>query len=130
MLADGLFGSTRETALPYNDGMRSPIILLPLLFILADGAACKDDDEPTGGEFGDPCGGDTDMSCGEGLECSTGYCTEKCVEDGDCQPVDGYLQECGFGLCHIRCDEKTQSCPQSLGQPLECVQLPWCSSAS
>lgn len=129
MRADGPWsGSTRETALPYNPAMRSPIMVLPLLFILVDGVACKDD-EPTGGEFGDPCGGDTAMSCGEGLECYIGYCEEKCEQDSDCQPVEGYRHECDFGLCHIVCDQDTLDCPQTLTTPLTCG-IDWCAGPS
>ena len=47
--------STRGTALLYPSEMRSPTILLPLLFILADGVRCKDD-APAHSEFGEPCG--------------------------------------------------------------------------
>lgn len=127
MLADGLFGSTRETALPYNDGMRSPIILIPLLFILADGAACKND-EPTGADFGEPCGGEMNTSCADGLECSLFYCEEKCSDSSECRPVEGFERECALGVCHIRCDENNNlACPQSLETPLECAQAPWCS---
>lgn len=129
MLADAAQNrSTRESAPSYDDAMRTPTILLPLLLILADGVACKDD-EPTG-EFGDPCGGDVTTPCGDGLECFIDYCEEKCTNVGDCQPIDGYQRECKFGLCHILCDEMSQECPQTLGTPLECVQFPWCSGAS
>ncbi|MBL9102743.1 MAG: hypothetical protein JNL82_17485 [Myxococcales bacterium] len=112
--------------------MRNPTILLPLLFILADGIACKDD-EPTGGEFGEPCGYDPDSDeqnvCAEGFGCY-GYCEEKCEDDSDCQPVDGYRHECeADGLCHIYCAEGTSACPQSLATPLECG-LDWCEGAS
>jgi hypothetical protein len=69
--------STRGTALLYPSEMRSPTILLPLLFILADGVRCKDD-APAGGEFGEPCGGDVETPCADGLECSLGYCEEQC----------------------------------------------------
>lgn len=133
MLADAAqIRSTRDTAPSYDDAMRTPTILLPLFLILADGIACKDD-EPTGGEFGDPCGynpeDDEPKTCAEGFECYIGYCAEKCEADSDCQPVDGYRHECDIGVCHILCDENTQSCPQTLATPLECVML-WCSGAS
>lgn len=120
--------STRGTALLYPWEMRNSTILLPLLFILADGVRCKDD-APAGGEFGDPCGGDVETPCADGLECYTGYCEEKCQTDGDCQVIDGYRHECDFGLCHITCDEKTRECPQSLATPLECG-IDWCAASS
>lgn len=126
--------STRETALPYHgDAMRTPLLILPLLFLVADGLACKDD-EPTGGEFGDPCGYDleTDKTtyCAEGLDCYIGYCEEKCSDDSDCQSIDGYRHECeGDGLCHIYCDEGSMACPQNLATPLECG-VGWCAGAS
>ena len=125
--------STRETARPYNCAMRSPtIILLPLLFILAHGAACKDD-EPTGGEFGDPCGYDAEKdenkTCGDGLECDTGYCEEKCEVDSDCQQVEGHKHICSSGLCRIPCGQTEGDCPQTLATPLECI-ITWCSAAS
>ena len=124
--------STRGTALLYPCEMRSPKLLLPLLFILADGVRCKDD-APAGGEFGDPCGKgsgpmDAELSCASGLECYIGYCEEKCTDDSDCQPVEGYRHECDLGLCHIYCDDATSMCPQTLATPLECVML-WCESA-
>lgn len=123
MLADDLYGSTRETALPYNDGMRSPIILLPLLFILADGAACKDD-EPALAEFGDPCGQDDaaeDLPCGDGLECSLGYCEDTCSRDEDCRSIPGVMHICDGEVCKIHCD-KESVCPQNLAaSPLQCV---------
>jgi len=124
--------STRETALPYHgDAMRSPTLLLPLFFLVADGLACKDD-EPTGGEFGDPCGydpeDDSSKTCGEGLECYIGYCEEKCEADSDCQPVEGHQHVCDAGLCHILCGQTSEGCPQSLATPLKCV-VSWCESA-
>lgn len=106
--------------------MRSPTILIPLLFILADGIRCKDD-APKGGEFGEPCG-EIDTPCADGLKCFIGYCEEKCTDDSDCQPVDGYLHECEMGLCHILCEEATKMCPQTLETPLECIVL-YCESA-
>ena len=49
--------STRVTALAYDaDAMRARTLFLPFLLLL-DGVACKDD-EPTGNEFGEPCGYD------------------------------------------------------------------------
>ena len=125
--------STRETAPSYADAaMRNPTILLPLLFILADGLACKDD-EPTGAEFGEPCGYDpeTDKTtyCSEGLDCNIGYCDEKCQTDADCQPVESFQRSCLSGICQIHCTEQTLACPQSLDVPLECV-LSYCVGAS
>ena len=109
--------------------MRTSTFLIPLLFILADGIACKDD-APKGAEFGEPCGGDEGTPCADGLECYIGYCEEKCVEDSDCQPVEGYRHECeAGGLCHIYCEESTLSCPQTLATPLECG-IGWCAGAS
>ncbi len=124
--------STRGPARAYAAGMRSSTILLPLLFILADGVRCKDD-APAGSEFGEPCGEgsgpvDAELSCASGLECYIGYCEETCTDDSDCQAVDGYRHECDFGLCHIYCDGATNKCPETLETPLECVML-WCESA-
>ena len=120
--------STRGTALLYPSEMRSSKYLLPLLFILADGVRCKDD-EPARSEFGEPCGGDVKTPCADGLDCYIGYCEEKCTEDSDCQPVAGYQHECqvGKGLCHIVCDEVAMPCPQTLATPLEC-NLGWCNA--
>jgi hypothetical protein len=130
--ADGAWsGSTRETAPSYHVGMRSPIILLPLLFILADGVACKDD-EPTGAEFGEPCGYDLEtektMNCVEDLECDIGSCKEKCDNNGDCRLIEGYNHTCSAGVCQIRCNETTKECPQDFAIPFECV-LDACVSA-
>lgn len=123
--------STRETALPYHgDAMRTPTLFLPLFFLVADGLACKDD-EPTGGEFGDPCGyepeDDEETPCAESLECDTGYCEEECQSDADCQMVPGYERMCYAGLCHFPC-KTNEECPQTLATPLECI-TEWCSSA-
>ena len=81
MQAEPAIDSTRGPALPYAAGMRSSTILIPLLFILADGVRCKDD-APAGSEFGEPCGKgsgpvDAELSCASGLECYIGYCEEK-----------------------------------------------------
>jgi len=129
-----LVDSTRESAPSYADAaMRNPIILLPLLFILADGLACKDD-EPTGAEFGEPCDVDEEVDqsspCGMGLYCFKGYCEETCEENSDCQPVTGFRHECVAGLCHIYCDEVSRECPQTLeASPLECSVM-WCEVSS
>lgn len=133
MLADTAQNrSTRETAPSYDDAMRTPTLLLPLLLILADGIACKDD-EPTGGEFGDPCADDPETMdaapCGDDLQCFNGYCEETCEADSDCQPVDGFQHTCVGGLCHIYCDEVTRLCPQTLATTLTCMVL-WCEGAS
>ncbi len=128
MRAEPVLDSTRGPALPYPAGMRTSTILIPLLMILANDIRCKDD-EPAGGEFGEPCG-EIDTPCADGLKCYVGYCEEKCTDDSDCQPVEGFRHECeGDGACHIYCEEKTLACPQNLGTPLECVQI-WCSGAS
>jgi hypothetical protein len=87
--AEPVLDSTRGPALPYPADMRSSTILIPLLFILANDVRCKDD-APAGGEFGEPCGGDEGTPCAEGLECYIGYCEEKCDDDNDCQPIDGF----------------------------------------
>lgn len=118
--------STRGPARAYAADMRSSTILIPLLFILADGVRCKDD-APAGGDFGEPCG-EIETPCADGLKCFIGYCEEKCTENSDCQPVDGYRHECESGLCHILCDEVTNMCPQTLETPLECIVL-YCESA-
>jgi hypothetical protein len=123
--------STRETAPSYPDAMRNPITLLPLLFILADSVACKDD-EPTGAEFGEPCGYDpeADMAtdCADDLECDIGSCKDKCETDADCRPIEGYAHTCAAGVCQIKCTESTNECPQSFATPFECV-LDACVSA-
>ena len=126
MRANPAIDSTRGPAPAYAADMRNSTILIPLLFILADGVRCKDD-APTGGEFGEPCGGDITTPCAEGLMCNIGYCEEKCSDDSDCQPIDGYLHECDFGMCHILCDESTKACPQNFEVPLKCEFL-WCAS--
>ena len=125
--------STRVTALAYDaDAMRARTVLLPFLLLLADGVACKDD-EPTGNEFGEPCGydleTDKEMTCADGLTCYVGYCEEVCMSDADCQSIDGYSHRCEAGICHIQCNEMTLSCPQSLATPLECG-VSWCKSAA
>ena len=128
MRAEHVADSTRGPALPYPPGMRTSTILIPLLLVLANDVACKDD-APKGGEFGDPCGGDEGTPCAEGLECYIGYCEEKCDDDSDCQPIEGFRHECDAKLCHILCDEAPNVCPQTLATPLECITT-WCSGAS
>lgn len=126
--------STRETAPSYAGAMRSPIAILPLLFILADSVACKDDEPTSGAEFGEPCDPDeqTDQSspCGKGLYCFKGYCEENCDDNSDCQPVSEFRHECVAGLCHIYCDEVSRECPQTLeAAPLTCGVM-WCEAGS
>lgn len=128
MRAEHVADSTRGPALPYPPGMRTSTILIPLLLIFANGSACKDD-APKGGEFGDPCGDESDTPCAKGLKCYIGYCEEECMDDSDCQPVEGYRHECDAQLCHIYCDEAPYMCPQTLATPLECISA-WCSGAS
>jgi hypothetical protein len=131
--AEPVMDSTRGPARAYAADMRSATILIPLLFILADGVRCKDD-APAGSEFGEPCGKgsgpvDAELSCASGLECYIGYCEEQCTNDSDCQPVEGYRHECDAGLCHIPCDQSPYTCPQTLGTELECITA-WCSGVS
>jgi len=118
--------STRGPARAYAAAMRSSTILIPLLFILADGVRCKDD-APAGGEFGEPCGGDITTPCQDDLQCLIGYCEEKCMDDSDCQAVEGNERECYGEICRIVCDETTMPCPQTLATPLEC-NLGWCNA--
>ena len=127
MRAEHVADSTRGPALPYPPGMRTSTILIPLLLVLANDVACKDD-APKGGEFGDLCGGDVTNPCADGLKCYIGYCEEKCADDSDCQPIEGFRHECDGGLCHIYCDEAPYTCPQTLETPLKCVAT-WCESA-
>ena len=116
-------GSTRETAPPYNHGMRSPILLLPLLFILADGAACKDD-EPTGADFGEACGQDDaaeELPCGDDLMCELGYCEEVCEKDEDCRSYPDAKRVCFNGACNFVCNTDW-TCPDTLPVgPLQCM---------
>lgn len=98
-------------------------MLLPLLFVLADGVACKDQ-EPAVADFGEPCGQDDaaeDLPCGDGLECSLGYCEETCSKDEDCRPIPDAMHVCDGGVCKIHCDAESV-CPQNLAaSPLQCV---------
>ncbi len=126
MRAEPVLDSTRGPALPYPGGMRSSTILIPLLMILANDVACKDD-APKGAEFGEPCGGEMGTPCAEGLKCLIGYCEDKCVEVSDCQPVEGNQRECYGEICRIICDDKTMPCPQDLATPLEC-SFGWCNA--
>lgn len=125
MLADtGRDCSTRETAPSYHDGMRSPITLLPLLLILVDGVACKDD-EPAGADFAEPCGYDVETeettNCADGLQCDIGSCKDTCETDADCRLVEGYAHVCTAKVCQIKCKDTTNECPQDFATPFECV---------
>ncbi len=126
MRAEPVLDSTRGPALPYPAGMRSTTILIPLLMILANDVRCKDD-EPAGGEFGEACGGEIKAPCQDGLKCLIGYCEEECMDDSDCQPVEGNQRECHDALCRIVCDDAAMPCPQTLATPLEC-NLGWCNA--
>jgi len=127
--AEHVADSTRGPALPYPADVRTSTILASFLFTFAAGVACKDD-APKGAEFGEPCGGDDGTPCADGLKCYVGYCEEECVEDSDCQDIEGYRHECeAGGVCHIYCDESSLSCPQTLGTPLKCG-IGWCAGAS
>ena len=123
--------STRVTALAYDaDAMRARTLFLPFLLLL-DGVACKDD-EPTGNEFGEPCGydleTDEEMTCADGLACNIGYCDQTCNQASDCEPVAGYERDCSANVCRIVCESQTRTCPQSLGTPLTCTQI-WCDAS-
>jgi len=103
--------------------MRPTIVLLPLLLILVDGVACKDDESPTAA-FGEPCGQDDpgeDLPCGDGLTCDNLYCEEVCESDADCRAISGAMHVCDAGTCKIFCDADN-ACPTSLPVgPLQCV---------
>ena len=118
---------TGETAQGYGACMLKPTLLIPLMFLLGSGIGCKDD-ESTGAQFGEACKDDP-PPCADELQCDTGYCAQSCEDDGDCQPIEGFLHECrSGGVCWILCDEKTLACPQSLGVPMKCG-LGVCESA-
>lgn len=126
--------STGGTALDYPASMRSTTIIVPaLLLLLADNVGCKDEAPAnTPGEFGEPCVegalADTPDGCAAGLYCSEGYCEERCVNNDDCQPVDGWKHECVAGQCQIFCDENG-ACPQTLSTPMECwINGMWCAA--
>lgn len=127
-------GSTGGTALVYPARMNARDILIPaLLLLVTDSVGCKDETPAnTPGEFGDPCveGAlvDTPDGCVAGLYCSEGYCEERCVEDEDCQPVEGWEHKCVAGQCQIFCNQNSE-CPQSLATPLECwINGMWCAA--
>ena len=129
-------GSTGGTALDYPGFMRiSTIILSAFLFTLAASTGCKDEAPAnTPGEFGDVCipgaNSDTPDGCVDGGECYVGYCEEKCIDDADCQPIDGWDHTCVAGLCHIWCDDN-KGCPTNLGASLTCGVIGtsrWCEA--
>lgn len=110
---------TGGTAQGYGACMRKPMFLIPLLFILADGVRCKED-EPAKAQFGEACNEEPPF-CGDGLECFSGYCAELCKGDSDCSAIDGFRHECSArDLCVIYCDASTLACPQDLGTPMKC----------
>ncbi|MDC0721724.1 hypothetical protein [Nannocystis bainbridge] len=96
------------------------LIVPALLLLLADSIGCEEDDRNS---FGEPCAPEV---CDEGLSCYAGYCEEECVEDSDCQPIDGWKHECHAGQCQIACDDQG-ACPQTLATPLECI-TEWCAA--
>ena len=110
---------TGATSRAYVACMYKPTLMIPLLFIFANGIGCKED-APAVAQFGEACNEDPPL-CGDGLECSTGYCAEVCADNSDCQQIEGFRHEClVIGLCAILCDAKTLSCPQTLGTPMKC----------
>lgn len=111
-------GSTGGTALVYPAGMNARDIIIPAIFLLATG--CKEDDRSA---FGERC---APAVCDEGLVCYAGYCEEECVENTDCQPIEGWKHECHAGQCQIACDAQG-ACPQTLATPLECI-TEWCAA--
>lgn len=113
--------------------MRTANVLASLLLVAPMGAGCESAEpmENVPGEFGDPCvdgsASETPDGCATDLICWQGYCEESCVEDSDCQTVEGWVHECVAGQCQIYCDAN-QSCPQTLNAPLECwVNGMWCA---
>ena len=128
-------GSTGGSALDYAPGMfRNSAIVPALLVLLTYSPGCKEDVPPANepGEFSEPCIegalADTPDGCVDGLECFQGYCEETCVEDTDCQPVDGWTHRCVVGKCQIFCDDNG-ACPQTLATPMECwINDMWCAA--
>ena len=118
-------GSTRGPARPYHADMRTSTILIPFLFTLAAGVACKDD-VPAGADFGEPCGDDP---CADGMKCSLGYCEQECMSNSDCQTIPGFRHECHVptSTCHILCSEGTLVCPTTLPVAMKCG-LTWCEA--
>ncbi|WP_100793569.1 hypothetical protein [Nannocystis exedens] len=100
--------------------MRSNNIISALLFILAASIGCQEDDRSA---FGERCSPEV---CDDGLACYAGYCEEKCVDDTDCQPIEGWKHECYAGRCQIACNAQ-RDCPQTLATPLECI-TEWCAA--
>lgn len=128
--------STGGTALIYAPPMNARSIIIPaLLLLVTDSAGCKDESPAnTPGEFGDPCipgaNDDTPDGCVAGTECYKGYCEDNCVEDTDCQSVDGWDHVCVAGLCHLLCDDD-KGCPETLGASLSCGVVGtsrWCEA--
>lgn len=126
-------GSTGGSALDYAPGMFRNTAIVPALLVLLT-TGCKEDEPPANepGDFGEPCIegalADTPDGCVDGLECFQGYCEETCVEDTDCQPVDGWTHRCVVGKCQIFCDDNG-ACPQTLATPMECwINDMWCAA--
>lgn len=127
-------GSTGGSALVYPAPMNARDIIIPaLLLLVTDSTGCKDETPVnTPGEFGDPCvegaGAGTPDGCVEALTCWKGYCEETCVDNDDCQPVDGWTHECVAGQCQIYCGADS-ACPQTLATPMECwINGMWCAA--
>ena len=128
-------GSTGGSALDYAPGMLHNNAIVPaLLVLLTYSPGCKEDEPPANepGEFSEACIegalADTPDGCVDGLECFQGYCEETCVEDTDCQPVDGWTHRCVVGKCQIFCDDNG-ACPQTLATPMECwINDMWCAA--
>lgn len=112
--------------------MNAHKLLVPsLLLVLA--AGCNEDTAPnTPGEFGEACvpgaNDDTPDGCVAGTDCYKGYCEERCLEDVDCQPVEGWDHSCELGLCQIWCDAD-KGCPTTLGSAMTCdLTTTWCKA--
>lgn len=128
--------STRGVALDYRPAMRN---FVPVLFVsvslLSLSPACNEPEpEPNvPGEFGEACVrgavDDTPDGCKAGYYCYQGYCEERCVDDSDCQLIEGWMHICAAGVCQINCDGDGL-CPQSLDTPLVCGSGgKWCVAA-
>lgn len=129
-------GSTGGIALDTLSSMRTATtIITALLLLLAASVGCKEEAPANNpGEFGDPCvdgaSVGTPDGCVDGLTCWKGYCEEPCVDNDDCQPVDGWKHECVAGQCQIYCDANS-ACPQTLAAPMECwINGMWCAAKS
>ena len=127
-------GSTSGSALDYAPAMfRNTAVVPALLVLLVSSPSCKEEppaNDP--GEFGEACVewalDDTPDGCVSVLYCSEGYCEERCVNDDDCQPVEGWTHSCVAGQCQIFCDENG-ACPQTLATPMECwINGMWCAA--